>query len=356
MKQIILLLLLAISTTSLAGKTKEVYVHIGFKGDIDNLIEKKKSMSFSYDLDTEDPINIENHFGDVKVKFWNQNQIKVNITVTANAPTEKKVNAFLSIVDIDRTTENGEVKFVTNLHCLESSFVNNVSKGHKDEDKNFLRVDYQVYMPKGHDLTVNNSHGDVYIPEFHDVLNLTQDYGTLFADHLVNDDSSIDVNFGKAFIKSMVGGKLKSTQTSLIIDRVEDVAMTNQCGSVQVLEANNTDIKASYTKGYVGKVNESCKFTVNYSKEFRLGEILADVQELEITSSHTNLELPLCMKGKFDLVSNSNNTDIIMTKSSKVKYINTANNTEYYIIGDQNNTSHATKILLSTNYGRVKVK
>ncbi|MFT5886065.1 MAG: hypothetical protein ACI9IP_002529 [Arcticibacterium sp.] len=355
MKQIILFLLLATSTTSLAGDAEEVYVLIGFKGAIENLIEKKKSMSYSYDLGTQDPINIENHFGDVKVKFWEQNKIKVYITITANAPTEKKVNTFLSIVDIDRSTENGEVKFVTNLHCLESSFADNINSSKNDEDKNFLQVDYQVYMPKGHNLTVNNSHGDVYIPEFHDVLHIKQDYGTLFADHLVNENSIIDINFGKAFIKSMVGGKLKSTQTSLIIDRVEDVAMTHQCGSVRVLEINNTSIKASYTKGYLGKVNESCKFTVNYSKEFRLGEILADVEELEINSSYTNLELPLCVQGKFDLISKSNKTDIIMTKSSRVKYINSSNNADYYSIGDQNK-SHATKVLLSTNYGRVSVK
>jgi len=45
MKQIILFLLLATSTTSLAGDAEEVYMLIGLKADIENLIEKKKSMT-----------------------------------------------------------------------------------------------------------------------------------------------------------------------------------------------------------------------------------------------------------------------------------------------------------------------
>lgn len=340
----------------MAGGISEVYVTVGYHGEIENLIEKKKSLTYSYKLDATDPVNIENHFGDVKVKFWNKDEVMVNILVTANAPTEKKVDAFLSIVDIKRTREKGEVKFVTNLNCLESSFENNVSKSKSEEDKNFLRVDYQIYMPEGHDLTVNNSHGDVYIPEFKAVLNIKQDYGTLFASHLNNRSSVIDVNFGKAFIKSMTGGRLKANQTSLLIDKVEDVVMTNNCGNVRVLEANNTEIKATYTKGYIGRVNESCKFTVNYSKEFKLGQIMDDVLELEISSSHTNLELPLCMKGKYDLRADTKNTNMVMHEESKVKFMSASNDSEkHYIIGD-NTSEHATKVLLSTNYGRVEVK
>ncbi|MFT4735337.1 MAG: hypothetical protein ACI9DJ_003035 [Algoriphagus sp.] len=130
--------------------------------------------------------------------------------------------------------------------------------------------------------------------------------------------------------------------------------MTNRCGSVKVLEVYNRNLKASYIKGYLGQVNESFKFTVNYSKAFRLGEISADVQELEINGSYTNLEMPICIRGEFELISNSNKTAIIMVKSSNVKHVNTSNNVDYYGIVDQN-ISHANKVLLSTKYGKVKV-
>jgi len=143
-------------------------------------------LSYSYQLKSTDPIHIENHYGDVKVKFWNKNEVLVNITVTANAPTEQKVDAFLSIVDIQTRKNNGEVRFETNLNCLESAFKDNVSKSNTKEDNNFLKVNHQVYMPEGHDLTVNNSHGDVYIPVFTAILHIKQDYGNLFADHLTN--------------------------------------------------------------------------------------------------------------------------------------------------------------------------
>ncbi|MFT7419709.1 MAG: hypothetical protein ACI9QN_000627 [Arcticibacterium sp.] len=56
---------------------------------IENLIKKKKSISYSYHLGVPDPINIDYHFGDVKVEFERHNKIKANIVITVNAPTEK---------------------------------------------------------------------------------------------------------------------------------------------------------------------------------------------------------------------------------------------------------------------------
>jgi hypothetical protein len=276
--------------------------------------------------------------------------------VTANAPTEEKVDSFLGIVKIQTSKIDGEVYFATNLNCLESSFKNNVSRSKLEEDQNFLKVNYQVYMPKGHNLTVSNSHGDVYMPEFTAVLHITQAYGNLFADHLSNCNSSIDVNFGKAFIKSMTGGQLKATQTSLLIDKIQDVYMTNNCGSLKVLEANNLNINTSYTKVYIEKVNESCKLNVNYSKDFRIGEILEDVKELEISSSHTNLTLPLSLNSNYELTTKSSNTEMVMPEKSELLLINAAKNSQkHYLIGDPE-ANKTTKVLLLSKYGRVEVK
>lgn len=350
MKQFIIYVLLLLGSTAMAGGG---CINIDNSREIFNLIEKKKSLSYSYQLGTKDPVHIENHFGDVKVKFWNKDEVKVNISITANAPTEEQVEAFLKIVNIKRSQEDGEAKFITKLYCYKSAFENNISD-HKE--KNFLRVDYQVYMPENHNLTVNNSHGDVYIPEFNAVLNLKQEYGNLFADHVNNQETVIDVNFGKAFIKSMTGGELKAKQTALLIDHVEAVSMSNICGSLKVLEANNSNIQASYTKGYVGKVNESCKFNVAYSKHFKLGEIREGVETLEISSSYTNLELPKCSKGKYDLTADTKNTNMVLTEKSDVQNVSKANAKEQqYIIGN-NEAKHATKVQLTSNYGKVEVK
>lgn len=350
MKQFIICVLLLVGSTAMAGGG---CINIGFAGENYHLIEKKKSVSYSYKLDTKDPVRIENHFGNVKVKFWNKDEVKVNITITANAPTEEQVEAFLKIVNIKRSQQDGEASFITKLYCYKSAFENNISN---EKEKNFLRVDYQVYMPENHNLTVNNSHGDVYIPEFNAILNVKQDYGNFFADHLSNDASVIDVNFGKAYIKSMTGGQLKSNQTALLIDKIEAVNMTNICGTVKVLEANNANIKATYTKGYVGKVNESCKFNLNYSKHFRLAEIRDDVETLEISSSFTNLELPRCLKGRYNLNADTKNTDMVMNQDLDIKQVGSPSTTEQtYIIGNTN-ASHATKVHLTSNYGKVEVK
>lgn len=349
-----ILLFLLMSTGSLYAR-ETYHIIIGSPDKGENLIEKTKKVTYSYNLKADTPISIRNHYGDVKVKFWKSKSVKVDIQITANAPSEERVKSFLDIVEIKSNDEDGLISFETDLHCLDSDFKNNISKGENDEDKNFLRVDYLVYMPEGHNLTVNNSNGVVYIPEFTAVLNITQEYGDFYADHLSNNQSKIEVNFGKAFIKSMKGGELSSTQTKLVIDKAENLKMTNSCGKIQVLEANNINLKASYTKGYIGKINQSCKLNVNYSKEFTLGEIMDEVDQLEIESSHTNLRLPVCTNSQYYILADTKHTDLVMKDKPKVQMVSSVNNTPVNI-SEASSKQNSTKVILTSRYGKVEVK
>lgn len=332
------------------------FLNIGNRAVPENLVEKSKALTYSYKLNVNDPIAIENHFGDVKIKLWDKEEIRVDITVTANAPTNDKAEAFLKMIDIKSEKKLEKVIFNTRLNCLGSAYANNISKSGEEDDRNFLRVDYKVYMPAGHDLTLINSHGDVYIPPFNDRLEIHQKYGVLYADHLKNPDLDIDVNFGKAFIKSMTGGRLSATQTILLVDRVDDVVMENTCGRVQVLEANNLDMKAAYTRGFVKKVKDDCHFQVKYSREFKLGEIDGQVEQVKIDCSHTNLELPLCLKGSFEVMADTQNTEIEVADEPGVKYLNTSSPGSQHILIGQGGVKPATKVLLTTQYGKVEVK
>jgi hypothetical protein len=355
--KILIVLGLLLLNFGLQAKEKEcIKLHVGHNEVPENLIEKKKSITHTHHLSRHEPVHIDNHFGDVKVRVWEKPEVKVNIEITANAPSEKKVQAFLEIVKIHSEKVNGEIHFKTDLQCLASAFENNINGGDDKEERNFLRVDYEVWMPEGHDLTVENSHGDVYIPRFLSVLNLHQNYGNLFADHLKNERSVIDLNFGKGFIKSMKGGQLNARQTALLIDKAENVVMTNTSGNVKVLMADHVDMKTSYGSGHIDKVSESCRFQVKYAKEFILGEIMADVDKLEIESSHTNLELPLCVKGRYDLSTNTRNTDLVLKDQPKVHYIATGNDAEKRMLIGTTTETNATKVRVTSSYGRVEVK
>lgn len=355
-KLFIFLASLLISSSLNAGNLECGKLHVGHSKIPENLIEKKKSVTHTHHLSGHEPVHIENHFGDVKIRVWEKQEVKVNIEITANAPTEKKVQAFLNIVKIHSNEINGEIHFKTDLQCLTSAFENNVNGGDDKEDRNFLRVDYEVWMPEGHNLTVNNSHGDVYIPRFLSVLKIHQNYGNLFADHLKNDQSVIDLNFGKAFIKSIRGGQLNARQTSLLIDKAENIVMTNTSGNVKVLVADHVDMKTYYGSGHIDKVSKSCRFQVKYAKEFVLGEILAGVDKLEIESSHTNLELPLCVKGRYDLSTNTTNSDLVLKDKPKVHYITTGNDAEKRMLIGTTNQTNTTKVKVTSSYGRVEVK
>lgn len=127
-----------------------------------------------------------------------------------NSPSEEKASSFLNLVSVSNNKEAGNVIFKTNINPSYSKFkLSNALSKDKSKETN-LRIDYVVYMPQENELNLNNSFGDVYLPEFSSVLNLNQSYGVLYADNISNGLSKVSVNFGKANIHSMNGGDLRS--------------------------------------------------------------------------------------------------------------------------------------------------
>jgi hypothetical protein len=61
----------------------------------DNPIEKKKTITKSFTVDTKDKLSINNQHGEVKVELWNKNEIKVDITITGYGNSEKKAQELL---------------------------------------------------------------------------------------------------------------------------------------------------------------------------------------------------------------------------------------------------------------------
>jgi hypothetical protein len=87
-----------------------------------------------------------------------------------------------------------------------------------------------------------------------------------------------------------------------------------------------------------------------------LGEIDAAVSQVEIESSHTNLELPLCLKGKYEVLADLNHTEMQLNDEPGVKYLKTNGKDIKHLVVGSPDSQQASRILLTTRYGTVEVK
>jgi hypothetical protein len=279
------LLLLVINTLSFAKDNREC----GCVG-ID-CIEKRKNVFFSYSVSSTDKVYLNNQFGDIKVSFWDKNEVKVDVVVIANANSAERAANYLGTVDIQGRKENGTVSIKTIRD--ECNYNYNVNRWDNDtkEEKNYLRIDYQVFMPKSNSLTLKNSFGNSSIPTFTADLKIEQSYGNLTAENISNSASDVKVSFGKAYLKNMKGSKLNVSYGELHADRVDVDYLNNSFGRINIKELGETQAKLSYSKGIIEKITESVKLKLEFSGSLRIENVGKNVKELEINSSYSPISL-----------------------------------------------------------------
>ena len=195
--------------------------------DQNGLVEKRRNIVKVFDVGNHDLLMVDNQFGQVKINLWSKEEIKVEIIVTANAPTDERAAEYLSSVSIDEKRDKNQISLTTNIN--RSQFGNNGWNNKKGE-KNFIRIDYTVYMPKENALIVRNKFGDTDIPSFHAPLTIDSRYGNFMANVLDNAENTIDVKYGSAKIGKMDGGKLEFQYSNLKLDQAKKLFLSNKFG------------------------------------------------------------------------------------------------------------------------------
>ena len=327
------------------------------------MVEKKKNISTSFSVEASEKISLDNQFGDIRIKIWDKSEVRVDIIITSNASSEERAANFINTVVIDSDKNNEGVFVKTHINAGASKYTNNLNWKAKEEDKNQLRVDYQVFMPKSNALKVKNSFGNIYLPNFSAPLWVDENYGTLFAEN-ISGNANIDVAFGKANIKTMKGGNLKISYSTLEMDDAEDVSINNSFGKVNIKELTNANGKISYSSGTIGTLKELAKLKIEFSGGLKFGAIDKSLKELDINSSYSSLTIPLVDTQDYDFDVKVNYADfdvpndrsVIFTKNTEEEKKDAGFNPTKYYVGKIGKGNASTKIIIKSNFGSVKLK
>lgn len=214
--------------------------------------EKSKTYSKSYSLGSNDQVNLNNQFGEMKITTWNKNEIKVDVNIVAKANTDEAAQKILDNITIDDGKNANEVYFKTNLHKMSNNSGSNKKGEYKEQG---MKIDYVVYMPATAQLNATNQFGPMIIPDFRGVVVLVSKFGSLTAGHL-SQVKEVNVEFGEAWIDALNGGKLivKFSKGNIksLSGNVE--ARFEFCDKMKVNVDNNVkdlNIRSSYSNLYV---------------------------------------------------------------------------------------------------------
>ena len=269
----------------------------------DNPIEKKKTLTKTFTVNSKDRLSINNQHGDVKIELWEKNEIKVDITIIGYGTTEAKAQQFIDNVEITDKREGDKISFKTFIDSDNSSWNwgNNWSWNGKKDDENCncpkakkgVEINYNVYMPRTNALSVSNKYGKTIIPQFDAPLKVTSNYGSFTSDRLKGLDKDIFVQYGTGNIKQMDDGDLQISYSKLNIDKADNLKLKNNYGSVTLDDINNLDGTFQYSSGKIGRINETGKLNITYSDGVQLSEMSKTLKSLDIKSNYTPIKLPV---------------------------------------------------------------
>ncbi|MGA0560467.1 hypothetical protein ACO2Q8_27630 [Larkinella sp. VNQ87] len=262
------------------------------RADNNPLSERKKTIVKVYDVTAKDHLVIENQFGNVNINVWNRDEIRVDITVKANASSDERVQKYLDAVEINEKRSGDQISLKTTLD--KSGFGGNwVMNRTKDGEKNGVQIDYQVSMPKTNPLTIKNSFGNTNVPTFSGPLTINQQYGNFSTTELNSDNVNVDVRFGKADIQAMENGKLNIQYSKLQLEKANNINLNNQFGGLWIGEVKRLDGKIGYSGAKIGTVKESCNVKLDFSGGFKIDQLTKSVDNIDIQANYSSVVLPM---------------------------------------------------------------
>ncbi|WP_428655508.1 hypothetical protein [Runella sp.] len=253
-------------------------------------IEKKKSVIKIYDVSAKENLLIDNQFGQVKINLWDKNEIRVDISITANSNSDDRAQQYLDGVSIEDKKDGNQISIRTIINKNGNS---NWSWKSNNGEKNFVQIDYTVSMPKNTPLNVKNRFGATNIPFFRAPLVVESKYGSFNATDLSGSRNDIDVSYGKAEIQQLSNGNLDIAYSTLELDKANNIVLSNKFGKMKIGEVESLDGQISYSGGRIGNLKGSSKIKLSFSGGFRIDQLNESADNVDIQASYSSVTIPM---------------------------------------------------------------
>lgn len=196
-----------------------------------DMIVKKRSIVKSYPVLKGDKLLLQNGSGNVYVKTWNRNEVKVEVVMSAYAQLAGEADEMLdqTTVTNEKTAGSNIISFCT--HTFDST----VLGLDKDTIITRLNVVYNVSMPVTMDVHITNTSGNVYLEEITGSVSVDIVNGDLHAAKIGGRNNKINVEMGLrgTTISELNSAWVMGTNSNFVIGRANDVS---------IIEAENVSI------------------------------------------------------------------------------------------------------------------
>jgi hypothetical protein len=249
-------------------------------------------------------LEISNKYGDVVIQSWDKDQIVINVKVTVDMSNRDRAQSFLDKIDVQFSEGTNVISAKT---ILEDNF--NFS-GWSDSKR--FRIDYNINMPLGTDLTLLNKYGNTDIDELHGLMNLDIKYGNITAGKLTRGNvkplSQLNIAYGKGtidetgwlnlterYVGSMEIAKsqailLDSKYSKIILGETSSIVGESKYDNIKIENIKNLVLQNGYTEVNIGELTKKLNYSGSYGS-FSIDRIPAGFESLDVDTHYMGVKL-----------------------------------------------------------------
>jgi hypothetical protein len=317
-------------------------------------------------------LQIENKYGDVVIKDWDQDKLVFDIQITVEHPDDEETREMLSYINVFINKEGDQVTAQTvideKIYKTGSWF--NIS----GEDKKFS-IDYIVSMPGHLTLDLQNKYGSIIIDELSGKVNIEVKYGDLRANKLTRGDkdpmNEMSLAYAKAKIEESNWIKINSKYSRVDMNKATAVVLMTKYSKIyidkgsslvaeskydvyELGELDNFVVSGKYGDFEINTLSKKINLDVKYS-DVKVEFIPAGFESIKVDNGYGSIKLGIDDNASYSLMGNAKYAKIRFPESNNISIID--DNSDFSVSGTIGpGENPASKIIVETKYGNVNLK
>lgn len=238
-----------------------------------------RTIEEGFDIATDGTTYLSNKYGEVQVKTWDRNRVKITVDIVVDASSEERANAIFNRIHINFANAADFVRATTEIESTRTSWWSWNSGSSKGD----FRINYEVYLPAQNQLELTLKYGDAYLSQLEGPAKLDLKYGN-FTSEGVGDRSTINLAYGNGTIVQAQNLNVNLAYGKLAIQKAGDIQLTSKYAKVEIEKAEDVDCETKYD---TYQIMEIADFS-NYGKYDNFS--IRKARNIDLRGKYTSLE------------------------------------------------------------------
>lgn len=330
--------------------------------------ELTKEYNKEYGVTENTKLILENKFGNVDIKDWDQKKITIDVLVTVEHSNKATAEKLLEYITVDFNQAGDEITAKT----VFDEKLNRESWSRGKDGKKFS-INYTVNMPRDLKLDLSNKYGDTFINELTGEALIEVKYGNLKANKIMRGNveplSKVILKYGKGSIEEADWLTLEvkychhfelnratalvimSGYSKVFVDKASSIVVDSKYDNFTLGEVNNFVAESGYTGYAFDMVKNKLILNSKYGN-CEVSTIPKTFEKIEVDSKYGTIKLGIEAGASYQLNGEAGYGKITYPSTGRVSKISSTNSTTVDgVVGTDPSPKATVKVF--TKYGSV---